>query len=882
MKNNRLMTILAMFFLTLLNAGGNEILGAESPSVAACAAAVRPLGETGAGSVAPLGAEVALANLGSRLANSQAAIISGPRSSGKSMVIEQFARSLEASSPGSPLKGAQVVAVDWRQIENASPRQTPGAEVKHPATAIGEAVEAELKKNKDGMLVVVVPEADDLFTDEPNSTSSVTRQPIRGEITKLLSNSRVKVIFESRRQNILNRIEAINRATAGLPEIHLAPLNRDDQALALFQFVRQVNHTAGFDIVSMDPEVLDALMKSGAALNPEFPLAGAKTLIKMGQQKLERQEHALDLVAKTARLKNLTELKDFGGLKGPAQKEFEDLTKEVQGLNKQLRSEEDLIAEIKKLNQTLVQKRTEHTQASRSSPGSLGGLKAEIKSAEEQLREKLAQLSQIQGAKPLVFWQIDQGLVKTITAEATGKKAGTSTKLERADSLEEALLAKVIGQNQAIGEVAKDFVNYAAGNTPADQPNKPPVFLFIGPSGAGKTFTAQNINRHMNEGNQSAMVFVDGGEMGGPHAPAARLVGAPPGYVGYTPEGGLLTKAVRASAGGFVVVVIDEVEKADIALQDVLLGIFDRGEMADHEGKPLKFEGAIILTSNAAQDIISESIRRVGHIDDAAYGRIVKVLEEGFPTADGKTYRFRPELLNRLRIVIFQPNSAPKEMMAKAVEKLNKRQIFAEHGRTVELSKEVLELVQNNAWNNEQQARGVESWLNDFLMIHVSKAEAKGKLKSAAKSGQGSHVKFEVVKDKNAEGKDVEMVGMFIDGKLEKTLFEVSKTPKLARERANEALANAGAAGAGSTRDTVAKVLLNNEAQFKNGDGSILRTLDAGLDDLLEGASPPQETFSPSTPQPQPQPATQPVPEKWTIPAPPAPTGQTIISEPKN
>ena len=217
---------------------------------------------------------------------------------------------------------------------------------------------------------------------------------------------------------------------------------------------------------------------------------------------------------------------------------------------------------------------------------------------------------------------------------------------ERLTKLHLELAKRVIGQPEAVKAVADAVRRSRAG---LQDPNRPiGSFIFLGPTGVGKTETARALAEFLFDDEQ-AMVRIDMSEYMEKHA-VARLIGAPPGYVGYE-EGGQLTEAVRRRP--YAVVLFDEIEKAHHDVFNVLLQILDDGRLTDAQGRTVDFKNTvIIMTSNAGSPLILEAASE-GAVDPAAWARteeqVIGVLRQ----------QFRPEFLNRVDdIIVFHPLSA--------------------------------------------------------------------------------------------------------------------------------------------------------------------------------------------------------------------------------
>ncbi len=266
---------------------------------------------------------------------------------------------------------------------------------------------------------------------------------------------------------------------------------------------------------------------------------------------------------------------------------------------------------------------------------------------ETQQREQEERLSQLQGDRPLLKEEVDAEDVAKVVAEWTGIPVsklleGEMDKLLR---MEDALHQRVVGQDEAVSAVSNAVRRARAG---LQDPNRPiGTFIFLGPTGVGKTELGRALAEFLFD-TEEAMVRIDMSEYQERHT-VSRLIGAPPGYVGYD-EGGQLTEAVRRRA--YSVVLFDEIEKAHTEVFNTLLQLLDEGRLTDGHGRTVDFTNTIvIMTSNTG----SRWIKELGA--EAARERVMEELD----------HTFRPEFLNRVdEIIIFR--SLTKENLAQIVD----------------------------------------------------------------------------------------------------------------------------------------------------------------------------------------------------------------------
>ena len=265
--------------------------------------------------------------------------------------------------------------------------------------------------------------------------------------------------------------------------------------------------------------------------------------------------------------------------------------------------------------------------------GELPGLMKQLEQEEEKIKSK--ELS-------LVHEAVTEEEIAKIISRWTGIPVAKLTESERSKTLhlDDELHKRVIGQEEAVTKVTEAIIRSKAG---IKDPSKPMgSFLFLGPTGVGKTELAKSLAANLFD-NEANMVRIDMSEYMEKHS-VSRLVGAPPGYVGYD-EGGQLTEAVRRQP--YSVVLFDEIEKAHPDVFNILLQVLDDGRITDSQGRTVDFKNTIlIMTSNIGSSYLLEGINENGEITEEARNRVEHELKN----------HFRPEFINRLdEIIMFKP-----------------------------------------------------------------------------------------------------------------------------------------------------------------------------------------------------------------------------------
>lgn len=319
--------------------------------------------------------------------------------------------------------------------------------------------------------------------------------------------------------------------------------------------------------------------------------------------------------------------------------ELADLEEKSDAMSASWHAEKDRVNAVQKLQEQLDQARSEVEVAQRK--GDLGKASELMYGVIPNLQAQIAQAQETQseaGKTDLVSEAVtDQG-VASVVSRWTGVPVDRMLEGERAKLLrmEDELRKSVVGQEPALKAVSNAVRRARAG---LQDPNRPiGSFLFLGPTGVGKTELTKALARFLFD-DEKALLRVDMSEFMEKHA-VARLIGAPPGYVGYE-EGGVLTEAVRRRP--YQVILFDEVEKAHEDVFNILLQVLDDGRLTDGQGRTVDFRNTIIvLTSNLGSDVLAH--QPDGESTDMVQAQVMKVVRE----------HFRPEFLNRLdEIILF-------------------------------------------------------------------------------------------------------------------------------------------------------------------------------------------------------------------------------------
>ena len=401
---------------------------------------------------------------------------------------------------------------------------------------------------------------------------------------------------------------------------------------------------------------------------------------------------------------------------GELEKEIAELEAEIKKQQAEWEAEREIMQKLRAAQQRLDEVRTQIEQAERTYDlNKAAQLRyGELPRLEQEVNELADRMAGAKFVRPMVTEEDIAAIVSRWTGIPVAKlMEGEREKLLR---LEDELHKRVVGQDEAIVAVADAIRRARAG---LKDPNRPiGSFLFLGPTGVGKTELAKTLAASLFDTEEN-MIRIDMSEYQEKHT-VARLIGAPPGYVGYE-EGGQLTEAVRRRP--YAVILFDEIEKAHPDVFNVLLQVLDDGRLTDGQGRTVDFRNTvIILTSNIGSPLIFEGIQS-GQSYEAIRERVFGVLQQNF----------RPEFLNRLdEIVVFRPLA--KEQIAAIVqiqlEAVRKR--LAERRINLELSQEALDFLAQRGYDPVFGARPLKRVIQRELETPLSRKILAGEVPDGA------------------------------------------------------------------------------------------------------------------------------------------------------
>ena len=339
-----------------------------------------------------------------------------------------------------------------------------------------------------------------------------------------------------------------------------------------------------------------------------------------------------------------------------------------------------------------------------------------IKQKEDENKEVQARLKELQGEGALIKEEVDAEDIAEIVSRWTGipvKKMAQSEK-EKLLHLEEELHRRVVGQEDAIRAVADAVRRSRAG---LNDPRRPiGSFIFLGTTGVGKTELAKALAEYLFD-DEDMMTRIDMSEYMEKHS-VSRLVGAPPGYVGYD-EGGQLTEAVRRKP--YSVVLFDEIEKANPDVFNILLQVLDDGRLTDNKGRFINFKNTIIImTSNMGSDIIRENFKGFNDKKADEKQNIIETTKQD--VMDRLKQIIRPEFLNRIdETVMFTPLDKKEILEIVEIQVKNVQRMLADNGVTLEITRPALELLAEDGYDPEFGARPVKRTIQRMVLNQLSK-----------------------------------------------------------------------------------------------------------------------------------------------------------------
>ncbi len=397
------------------------------------------------------------------------------------------------------------------------------------------------------------------------------------------------------------------------------------------------------------------------------------------------------------------------------EKELSELQDEKNSYMAKWKAEKELINKIQQNKVEIEQLRFESDKAERDGDyAKVAEIRySKIKSKEDEIAAFTEQLKDMQGDKSLIKEQVDAEDIADIVSRWTGIPVSKMVKSEQEKllHLEEELHNRVVGQDEAITAIADAVRRSRAG---LNDPNRPiGSFIFLGTTGVGKTELAKALADYMFN-DENMMTRIDMSEYQEKFS-VSRLIGPPPGYVGYE-EGGQLTEAVRRKP--YSVVLFDEIEKAHPDVFNILLQVLDDGRLTDNKGRTVNFKNTIIImTSNMGSSLIRENFSKITEenkekIINSTKDEILEMLKSNI----------RPEFLNRIdEIIMFTPLSKSEIKQIVALQINSAKRMLEKNGIELNITDAALDLLADEGYDPEFGARPVKRVIQKEILNQLSK-----------------------------------------------------------------------------------------------------------------------------------------------------------------
>ena len=391
-------------------------------------------------------------------------------------------------------------------------------------------------------------------------------------------------------------------------------------------------------------------------------------------------------------------------------KEIADLKEEETKQKAQWQSEKEQINKIQQNKIDIENLKFEADKAEREGDyGKVAEIRyGKIKQKEEEIREVQAKLKTMQGAAAMIKEEVDSDDIADVVSRWTGIPVSKMMQSEKDKllRLESELHTRVIGQEEAINAIADAVRRSRAG---LQDPKRPiGSFIFLGTTGVGKTELAKALAEYLFD-DENMMTRIDMSEYQEKFS-ATRLIGAPPGYVGYD-EGGQLTEAIRRKP--YSVVLFDEIEKAHPDVFNILLQVLDDGRLTDNKGRVVNFKNTIIImTSNLGSSLIRENFEKM---TPATHDKVVD--ETKIQVLELLKKTIRPEFLNRIDdIIMFTPLNEEEIRKIVSLQLSSVKKMLATNGVALDFTNEAVDFIADKGFDPQFGARPVKRVIQKYVL----------------------------------------------------------------------------------------------------------------------------------------------------------------------
>ena len=401
-------------------------------------------------------------------------------------------------------------------------------------------------------------------------------------------------------------------------------------------------------------------------------------------------------------------------------KEIADLKEEEKKQKAQWESEKEQINKIQQNKIDIENLKFEAEKAEREGDfGKVAEIRyGKIKEKEEEIKRVQEQLHNMQGAAAMIKEEVDSDDIADVVSRWTGIPVSKMLQSEKDKllNLEAELHKRVVGQDEAISAIADAVRRSRAG---LQDPKRPiGSFIFLGTTGVGKTELAKALADYLFD-DENMMTRIDMSEYQEKFS-ATRLIGAPPGYVGYD-EGGQLTEAIRRKP--YSVVLFDEIEKAHPDVFNILLQVLDDGRLTDNKGRTVNFKNTIIImTSNMGSSLIRENFEK---INDSNHDTVVEQTKNQVLDLLKKT--IRPEFLNRIdEIIMFTPLNESEIRQIVTLQLNGVKKMLDKNGISLEFTDAALDFISHEGFDPQFGARPVKRVIQKYVLNELSKEILSG------------------------------------------------------------------------------------------------------------------------------------------------------------
>lgn len=417
------------------------------------------------------------------------------------------------------------------------------------------------------------------------------------------------------------------------------------------------------------------------------------------------------------------------------EKELSELKDENASMRAQWETEKKSITDLKAIKQQIEDVKHQIEDAERKYDlellaklkyGTLPELERKLQEAESTQKQK--------EERKLLKEEVTEEEIAEVVAGWTGIPLSRLVESEREKLLKlpEILHQRVIGQEEAVAVVSEAVLRARAGLKAVNRPIG--SFIFLGPTGVGKTELAKSLSEALFD-TEKNMIRIDMSEYMEKHS-VSRLVGAPPGYVGYD-EGGQLTEAVRRRP--YSVILFDEIEKAHPDVFNILLQLLDDGRLTDNQGRTVDFKNTIvIMTSNIGSPYLIDNIKQDGTIDQEVKEQV----------SDEMKKYFKPEFLNRIDdIVVFSPLTESQITRIIDISMISLKERLEDKNITIELTDAAKKLIANESYTPAYGARPVKRYLQKYVETEIAAMIIKGQIMDGSKiilDSDGQKLEFKV------------------------------------------------------------------------------------------------------------------------------------------